>query len=165
MITKDFCYPLQRIFLLTCEYWICYICFTILNAYAVLVQKTKREDQKLKKALFSEPEAEVVSSTVADLCSCCQVPKLLSRFSYVWLLVTLWTVACQDPLSTGFSRQEYWSGGLPFPTPWDLPNPGIEPASLMCPALAARFFMTSATWEAQYAEHTICRAHNKYAGW
>ena len=40
-------------------------------------------------------------------------------------LVTPWTVACQAPLSTGFSRQEYWSG-LPFPSPGDLPDPGIE---------------------------------------
>ena len=41
---------------------------------------------------------------------------------------TLWTVECQAPLSIGFSRQEYWSG-LPFPTPGDLPSPGIEPIS------------------------------------
>ena len=41
---------------------------------------------------------------------------------------TLWTVACQGPLSIGFSRQEYWSG-LPFSPPGDLPNPGIEPRS------------------------------------
>ena len=48
-------------------------------------------------------------------------------------LVTPWTVACQAPLSMGFSRQEYWSG-LPFPSPGDLPDPGIEPGS---PALQA----------------------------
>ena len=48
-------------------------------------------------------------------------------------LVTPWTVACQAPLSMGFSRQEYWSR-LPFPSPGDLPNPGIEPGS---PALQA----------------------------
>ena len=48
---------------------------------------------------------------------------------------TPWTVAHQAPLSTGFPRQEYWSG-LPFPSPGDLPNPGIEPSS----ALAGRFF-------------------------
>ena len=41
-------------------------------------------------------------------------------------LETPWTVACQAPLSMGFSRQEYWSG-LPFPPPGDLPNPGTEP--------------------------------------
>ena len=48
-------------------------------------------------------------------------------------LVTPWTVACQAPLSMEFSRQEYWSG-LPFPSPGDLPDPGIEPRS---PALQA----------------------------
>ena len=48
----------------------------------------------------------------------------------------LWTVAQQAPLSMGFSRQEHWSGLL-FSSPGDLPNPGIEPASLMSPALAA----------------------------
>ena len=46
------------------------------------------------------------------------------------------TVARQAPLSVGFCRQEYWSG-LPFPSPGDLPDSGIEPAS---PALAGRFF-------------------------
>ena len=47
-----------------------------------------------------------------------------------------WTVAHQAPLSMGFSRQEYWSG-LPFPSPGDLPSPGIKPES---PALADGFF-------------------------
>ena len=56
---------------------------------------------------------------------------MLSHFSCVGLLVTLWTVARQAPLSMGFSRQGYWSG-LPFPSPGDLPHPGIKPASLTC---------------------------------
>ena len=43
-------------------------------------------------------------------------------------LVTPWTADCKAPLSTGFSRQEYWSG-WPFPSPGNLPNPGIEPGS------------------------------------
>ena len=51
--------------------------------------------------------------------------KSLSHFR---LFATLWTVAYQAPPSMGFSRQEYWSG-LPFPSPEDLPNPGIEPRS------------------------------------
>ena len=51
--------------------------------------------------------------------------KSLSR---VRLFVTPWTVANQAPPSMGFSRQEYWSG-LPFPSPGDLPDPGIEPGS------------------------------------
>ena len=48
-------------------------------------------------------------------------------------------------MSVGFSRQEHWSG-LPFPSPGDLPDPGIEPVSLMSPALAGGFFTTSAAW-------------------
>ena len=54
---------------------------------------------------------------------------MLSHFSHVWLFVTPWTVACQAPLSIGFTRQEYWNG-LPFPPPGDLPHPGIEPKPL-----------------------------------
>ena len=56
--------------------------------------------------------------------------KSLSR---VQLFATPWTVAYQAPPSMGFFRQEYWSG-LPFPSPGDLPNPGIEPGF---PALEA----------------------------
>ena len=58
---------------------------------------------------------------------------MLSLFSCVQLFVTLWTVAHQASLSMGFSKPEYWSE-LPFPSPEDLPNPGIEP---MSPALQA----------------------------
>ena len=50
--------------------------------------------------------------------------------------MTLWTVAFQATLSMGFFRQEYWSG-LPFPSPGKLPDPGIEPASPVSPALQA----------------------------
>ena len=49
----------------------------------------------------------------------------LSCFSHVWIFATLWTIAFQVPLSTGFSRQEYWSE-LPFPSPGVLPDPGIK---------------------------------------
>ena len=57
----------------------------------------------------------------------------LKSLSRVRLFATPWTIAHQAPPSMGFSRQEYWSG-LPFPSPGDLPNPGIEPRS---PALQA----------------------------
>ena len=62
-----------------------------------------------------------------NMCACC-------RLSRVQLFATPWTVAQQAPLSVGFSRQEYWSG-LSFPPPGDLPDPEIEPASLMSPVL------------------------------
>ena len=55
--------------------------------------------------------------------------------------VTPWTVAHQAPLSMEFSRQEYWSG-LPFLTPWELPDPEIKPTSLASPALSGGFFTT-----------------------
>ena len=74
---------------------------------------------------------------------------LLSRFSHVWLFVTPWTVAHKALLSMGFSRQEYWIK-LPFPSSGDLPDPGIEPASLTSSALAGGFFTINVTWEAPY---------------
>ena len=67
--------------------------------------------------------------------------QLLSR---VQLFVTPWTVAHQAPLSLEFFWQECWSG-VPFPTPGDLPNLGIVPSSFASPALAHRFFISSAT--------------------
>ena len=57
----------------------------------------------------------------------------MKSLSCVRLFATPWTVAHQAPLSMGFSRQESWSG-LPFPSPGELPNPGMEPGS---PALQA----------------------------
>ena len=56
----------------------------------------------------------------------------------VWLFVTSWTVAVQASLSMKFSRPGYWSG-LPFPSPCDFPDPGIEPGS---PALQANFLLS-----------------------
>ena len=73
---------------------------------------------------------------------------MLSCFSPVQLFATPWTVACQAPLCVGFSQQEYWSG-LPCPSPGDLPDTEIEPASFISPALAGGFFTTRTTWEAQ----------------
>ena len=69
--------------------------------------------------------------------------------SDVRLLAAPWIVALQSSLSVVFSRQGYWNG-LPCPTPGDLPHPGIEPMSLMFPALGSGFFSPSATWEAPW---------------
>ena len=83
--------------------------------------------------------------TMAQTCATCCAQLL----SHVWCFAAPGTIACQAPLSMGFSRQEHWSE-LPCPPPVDLPNPGIEPASLMSPALADGCFTTSTTWEAQH---------------
>ena len=64
---------------------------------------------------------------------------MLSRFSRVQLFATPWTVALQVPLSIRFSRQEYWTG-LPFLPPGDLPNPGIEPASVTSTCIDRKIF-------------------------
>ena len=86
---------------------------------------------------------------------------MLSHFSCVQSFGTLRTVACQAPLSMGFSRQESWSG-LSCPPPGDLPDPEIE---LTSAALAGEFFTTSATWEAhpKFIRNckTILRKENK----
>ena len=66
--------------------------------------------------------------------------------SHVQPFAAPWTVAHKAPLSKGFSRQEHWSR-LPFPSPGDPPDQGMEPASLRSPALVGRFLTTSATWE------------------
>ena len=81
--------------------------------------------------------------TVQYLCEKC----MLSLFSHVLLFATLGTIAHQACLSMGFSRQEHWSG-LSCPPPGDILNPGIEPTSLISPALAGGFFTTSGIGEA-----------------
>ena len=82
------------------------------------------------------------NSMFSDRCAC-----MLGR-----LYATPWTVAWQTSLSMGFSRQEYWNGLLCLP-PGDLPDPGIEPMSLMSAALARRFVAASASWEALTEVH------------
>ena len=76
--------------------------------------------------------------------------------SSVRLFTTLWTAACQAPLSIGFSGQEYWSG-LPCPPPGDLPDPETETMSLMSPALAGGFFITGTTWETHLSQWVLIK--------
>ena len=83
---------------------------------------------------------------------------VLSHLGHVWLFAILWTVIHQTPLSMGFFRQEYWIG-LPCPPPGDLSDLGIEPASLSPPALAGRFFITRATWEAPSLYYMIWKVN------
>ena len=74
-----------------------------------------------------------------DLCLCSAYRKVkVKSFSHVQLFGTPWTVAYQASPSMGFSREEYWNR-LPFPSPEDLPDPGIK---LAFPALAGRVFTT-----------------------
>ena len=70
-------------------------------------------------------------------------------------------VAHQVPLSMGFSRQEYWSG-LPCPPPGDCPDLGIKLESLTSPALAGKFFNTSATWKAHHNTVTCFYSYSHF---
>ena len=99
---------------------------------------------------------------------CDPVPSIIVILSYTFsgggglvaklclTLATPWTVACQAPLSKRFSRQEYWSG-LPFPSPGDLPDPGVEPQSHACKQIPASQVDSSQTGpgEKPYAFRTL----------
>ena len=98
----------------------------------------------------------VYTHTHTHTCMC-----MLSCFSHVQLFATLWTIACQAPLSMGFSRQEDWSG-LPCPPLGDLPDPGIKSTSLTSPALAGGFFTTRVTWEAVHTYTHTPHTQDKY---
>ena len=80
---------------------------------------------------------------------------LLSHFSRVRLLATPWIAAYQAPLPMEFSKQEYWCK-LPFPTPGDLPDPGIKPGSLTSPALAGGFFTAAAALLSRFSRVRLC---------
>ena len=96
-------------------------------------------------SLYTFPGILIVSALSSAFLITCSVYHacVLRGFSRVQLFVTLWTVARQAPLSTGFSRQEHGSG-LPCSPPGDLPDPGIELVSLMSPPLAGGFFTITA---------------------
>ena len=87
---------------------------------------------------------------------------VLNQYSRVRLFGTLWTGVHQALLSIGFSRQEYWSG-LPCPPPGDLPDSGIEPASLTSAALTNVFFTTSTIWEF-YTPVVFSHHHMEFEG-
>ena len=78
---------------------------------------------------------------------------IVQSLSHVWLFVTLCAVACQAPLSMGFSRKQYWNGS-PFPSPVDLPDQGSS--KYMSPALAGRLFTTAAAAKSLQSCLTLC---------
>ena len=102
------------------------------------------------KDLMHSPYIQTHACTCMHAC-------ILSCFSPVWVFATLWTIALQAPLSVGFSRQEYWSR-LPCP-PGDLPDPGIKPKCLTCPAFVGGFLTSSTIWEAHVCMHTHTNVH------
>ena len=78
---------------------------------------------------------------------------IVQSLSHIWLFVTPWSVAHQAPLPMGLSWQESWSR-LPFPSPGDFPNPGIEPKSLASLALADGFLTSASHGEPYHSTQT-----------
>ena len=113
-----------------------------------ITTEKKNDVEKSKKLLVKR----ILEFRWGCMCVCC-------HFNRVWLFATPWTAAHQASPPMGFSRQEYWSG-LAFPSPRDLPDPGIKPTSLMPPALAGRFFATRTTWEALWWGIQFSSAHS-----
>ena len=109
----------------------------------------------MKQALGPLPflTSKQMTQRLRDLPKLPGVPKLLQAqsLSGVLLFATPGTIACQAPLTVGFPRQEYWSG-LPFPSPGDLPNPGIE---AVYPALAGGFFTTEPPRKPLFASQAL----------
>ena len=91
---------------------------------------------------------------------CVHVP---SHFSRIQLFSTTWTVAHQAPLTMEFPRQEYWND-LPFPSPRDLPNPGIKPTSLMCLAFTDEYLQFSSVQFSSVAQscQTLCNPMGRW---
>ena len=110
-------------------------CHLLFNLYAEYMIRNARLDEaqagiktagrNINNRRYAD-DTTLAAESEEDLKSLLKVK--VKSLSHVRLFATPWTVACQAPPSMGFSRQEYWSG-LPFPSPGDLPDPGIEPGS------------------------------------
>ena len=124
----------------------------IIHNYKILKYHKTATNLVAKPKLSWPHLAAQTSLADISLCVCgcvcvwvCMWVWVFSGFSHVRLFVTLRTVAHQSPLSMGFSRQEYWSM-LPFLSPGDLPDPGIESRLLHCRQILYHW----ATWEAPF---------------
>ena len=109
-----------------------FICSRYCHIVHQSVWKFPASPEYVRAPIYPHPRILII--VILSVCVCVCV--CVQSFSHVPLFATSWTIAHQTPLSMEFSRQEYWSG-LPFPTPGDLPGPGVELASK---ALAGGFF-------------------------
>ena len=145
----------------------------LLSLYYCLFQNViEMESYRLQCTLFRLTSFTYHQTSVCVcVCVCVWFDNFVcaQSLSVVQFYATLWTVACQVPLSMEFFRQEYWSG-LPGPPPGDLPDPGIELGSLTSPSLPGRFFTTSTTWAINnplydYTKVSQKNVHSAIVGW
>jgi len=108
-------------------------------AYSWMQYRSGKENIRGRESKLAAKRIKVVKSGVYALILS---SRYVCMFSPVQLFETMWTTARQAPLSMKCSRQEYWSG-LPFPSPGDLPDPGIKPKSLVSPSWAGGFLATT----------------------
>ena len=137
---------------------ITYSCLQHYNGYAVATAKSLQSCLTLCNPIDGSPpgstfpgilQARTLEWVAISFSNAWKWKVKVKSLSRVRLFATPWTAAHQAPLSMRLSRQEYWSG-LPCPPLGNLPSPGIQPMSLMSPALARGFITTSTTWEAQF---------------
>ena len=118
--------------------WIGFIVTSVLSICCASIASTQMKTPRPSLSPGTGPMVMIL--TLRDMASATQLCSVF-MLSRVRLFATSWIVACQALVSVEFSMEEYWSG-LPFPTPGDLPNPGIEPASLEFPAFSGGYFTT-----------------------
>ena len=116
---------------------------TLLPGESVRSHRLRTQGNKTASTSDANRKSKLLSVLLTDQLSirCSHDPILVFSRSVVSDSVTPRTIAQQAPLSMVFSRQEYWSW-LPFPTPENLPHPGIEMTSVLSPTLAVEFFTT-----------------------
>ena len=102
----------------------------VLHSICQQIWKTQQWPQDWKRSVFIPIPKKGNAKECSNYCTIALISHTskVKLLSHVQLFATLWTVAYQAPPSMEFSRQEYWNG-LPFPSPGDLPSPGIEPGS------------------------------------
>ena len=115
--------------------------------YTLLIEQKAEESEYSEQTSYKTNVLLQLKAAAMLSCLYC-MSDCVCVLSCIKLFATLWAIVHQAPLPMEFSRQEYWSGP-PFPTPGDLPDPGIKPTILELPALVGRFFITSTTWKAQ----------------
>ena len=127
-ILISFSHYFPSYFKVNAVYLSCTFSSLLWKCYLIIAFKNDRKYRKTRDKKNSIPKGNVLSILVLAqifVCVCVCVCVCLKSLSCIWLFATPWTAAHQVPVSMGFSRQEYWSG-LPFSSPGELPDPGIE---------------------------------------